>query len=439
MAVIHIIDTHFGDGGKGKIVDILAQNADAIVRYHGGNNAGHTVKNEFGTFPLHLVPCGIFNQNALACITDGVVIDLEVLGDEIDMLLRVLPDFTKRLLISPRAHIIMPYHKVLDRLYEEAKGDKKTGTTGRGIGPCHADKVSYNGIRLCDLEDVEMFENLLRTQLTLKNRIIVALGGAELDFMVVREEILRNYERIRAYVKEPFSRIHDLLMVPNKNILLEGAHGVFLDTDWGTYPYVTASSIVPGNINGGAGIPTRYLTDIVGVVKAYTTRVGAGPFPTELDDEIGDRLRKNGNEYGTTTGRPRRCGWLDLELLRFSVKLCGITELAVMKLDVLGGLDSIRVCVGYKLDGKSVCYEEITTSDLARVEPIYQEFPGWGFDSSTRGITNLCDLPHNAYDYLCFISNFVRVPIQFVSTGPARNETIILPSNSSLFKFRKKS
>ncbi|MBI5153486.1 MAG: adenylosuccinate synthase [Parcubacteria group bacterium] len=424
MSITHVFDTHFGDGGKGKIVDLLAQEAHAVVRYHGGNNAGHTVENELGKFPLHLVPCGIFNENALACITDGVVLDLEVLADEIDMLHKVLADFRGRLLVSPRAHVIMPYHKILDRLYEETKGDKKTGTTGRGIGPCYADKVSYNGIRLGDLEDIDRFEELLHVQLDIKNKIIVALGGVELDFRVVKDEILRHYERIRAYVKEPFSRIHDLLMLPNKNIVLEGAHGVFLDTDWGTYPYVTASSIVPGNVNAGAGIPAQYITNVLGVVKAYTTRVGAGPFPTELHDEVGDRLRKNGKEFGTTTGRPRRCGWLDLELLRFSIQLCGITELAIMKLDVLDGLDFVTVCTGYTLDGKQVRYEDILTSDLARVEPVYRQLPGWGFDSSTRGVTRFIDLPHNAKEYLSFIRDFAGVPVRFVSTGPARHETI---------------
>lgn len=431
MPITHVVDTHFGDSGKGKVVDILAQNADAVIRYHGGNNAGHKVKNELGEFPLHLVPCGIFNLNALVFITNGVVVDLGVLADEIDMLRGVLPDFSNRLFVSPRVHIIMPYHKVLDRLYEEAKGDRKTGTTGRGIGPCHADKVSYNGIRLCDLEDVDRFEELLSVQLSIKNKIIVSLGGVELDFRVVRDEILRQYERIRLYIKEPFSLIHRLLFKSStKDIIFEGAHGILLDTDWGTYPYVTASSIVSGGVNAGAGIPVQHITNVLGVVKAYTTRVGAGPFPTELDDEIGEFLRKSGNEYGTTTGRPRRCGWLDLEVLRFSVKLGGITELAVTKLDVLDGVDPIKVCTGYMLDGNNIRYEDVSASDLARVEPVYKVFPGW--KKSTKGVINLNDLPMEAHNYLAFIKYWAHAPLRFISTGPSRNETIVVPEGSFL-------
>ncbi|MDE1970886.1 MAG: adenylosuccinate synthase [Patescibacteria group bacterium] len=426
MQVKHVLDMAFGDSGKGKITDYLAAQPSTrgIVRYHGGNNAGHTVQNELGTFPLHLVPCGIFNIHADVFMTNGMVLNLEVLVNELDMLRRVLPDFTHRLYISPRAHVIMPYHTVLDGLYEAAKGKKKTGTTGRGIGPCHADKVSYHGIRVGDLENEEGFEELLSVQLEMKNKIIVALGGHALDFRVVRETILRYYAHLRPYVKEPFPRIQHLLRSSpfGGDLLLEGAHGLFLDTDWGTYPYVTASSIVPGYANAGAGIPVRHITNVLGVVKAYTTRVGSGPFPTELNDGVGAELRERGHEFGTTTGRSRRCGWLDLELLRFGSALCGVDELAITKLDVLDGFETLKICVGYARHGAQVMYEDAITEDLFEVEPIYIELPGWS--ASTRGVMRWKDLPPEAQRYLFFIHGFTRIPIHYVSTGPARHEII---------------
>lgn len=421
MAATIIIGSQWGDEGKGKIIDFLAESSDFVVRFHGGNNAGHTVINKFGKFPLHLMPSGIFAPKAKACISNGTVIDLEVLTGEIEMLLKAGFKLDNRFFISPRCHLIMPYHKMLDMLYEEAKGKDKTGTTGRGIGPVYADKVSYHGIRIIDLMDKEQFSKKLEVQLRIKNKIIKALGGTPLVQKDVEKVFFTLFKKIQPYIKEPFPLLHKALKT-NKSILLEGAQAVFLDNDWGTYPFATASTIVPGGANAGAGLPPVSIKQTIGVVKAYTTRVGAGPFPTELEDETGEELRKAGHEFGTTTGRPRRCGWFDAELIKFASMVSGFTGIAVTKLDVLDGFDELQICTGYTFKGKSVHYYDGDAEFLNKIKPVYKTMKGW--KSSTRGVTKFEKLPVRAQQYVKEIERLVGVPVLYISTGPERKEII---------------
>lgn len=423
--MVHIVvGAQWGDEGKGKIVDLLAQKSDAVVRFHGGNNAGHTVINSYGTYPLHLVPSGIFNTRAKAFISNGVVLDLGVLADEIDLISKALPDFSRRLSISPKCHVIMPYHKLLERFYEEAKGKGKTGTTGRGIGPVYADKVSYQGIRLGDFFRSAELKEKLGVILGIKNRIITAFGEKPLDPATVYEAEMVSFNRIKRFVRDTFMPIHRLLE-DKKNVLLEGAQGTFLDNDWGTYPFVTASNAVSGAVTAAAGIPPQSIKRVTGVAKSYTTRVGAGPFPTELLDATGERIRAAGHEFGTTTGRPRRCGWFDAELIRFAVAVNGITDLVITKLDVLDDFDSIRICTGYTIGGKRVSYAELDAYDLARVKPIWKEFRGW--KSPIGAIRRYRDLPASARHYIEALEREVGVPARLISVGPARHQTIRKP------------
>lgn len=421
MAVTAVIGSQWGDEGKGKIIDFLSESWDFVVRFHGGNNAGHTVINKYGTFALHLLPSGTFAPKAKVCITNGVVIDLEVLTGEIDMLLKAGFKLEKRLFISPRCHLILPYHKLLDKLYEEAKGDAKTGTTGRGIGPVYADKVSYHGLRIYDLQNKEQFSRKLEVQLRIKNKVIKALGGTPIDQKEVEKTLFALYKKIRPYVSEPYPLLQKAVKT-NKSILLEGAQAVFLDNDWGTYPFVTASTILPGGANAAAGFPPATIKQVIGVVKAYTTRVGSGPFPTELQDETGESLRKAGHEFGTTTGRPRRCGWFDAELIRFAAAISGFTGIAITKLDVLDGFDEIRICTGYELNGKKVFYYDGDAVFLDKVKPVYKTMKGW--KSSTRGVTKFEKLPARAQQYVRELEKLVGVPINYISTGPDRKEII---------------
>jgi len=419
MPVTAVIGTQWGDEGKGKVVDYLAEHADYVARFNGGNNAGHTVINEFGTFKIHLVPSGIFARNAVGLIGGGVVIDPAVLIDEIDLLNNAGVGVEGRLWISPRSHLIMPYHKILDGLYEEAKGAGATGTTRRGIGPVFADKVSYNGIRWSDFAS-QAFESRLKVQLELKNKIIVALGGKALKYEEVRDTYRGHYEKLKPYIRELFSIVQDGLKA-DKNFLLEQAMGTFLDTDWGTYPFVTASTTIPSAASAGLGIPPRYITDIVGVTKAYTTRVGAGPLPTEIHDVESEAYR-NFAETAATTGRTRRVGWLDLELVRTAVALSGVTELCLTKLDVLSGLDEIQVCVGYKLNGKDVTYADVDAYGLDEVETVYKTVKGWREDISKA--RSFEELPVNAQNYVMMIEDAAGVPVKCIGVGPEREATI---------------
>lgn len=419
MTVIAVIGSQWGDEGKGKVVDFLAERADYVARFNGGNNAGHTVINEFGTFKIHLVPSGIFAQNTTGLIGGGVVIDPSVLIEEIEMLNKAGVNVDGRLWVSPRSHIIMPYHKILDGLYEEAKGKGATGTTRRGIGPVFADKVSYNGIRWTDFAS-DMFEQRLEVQLTLKNKIIVALGGEALDFNKVRDEYRGYYEKVKPYLKELFSIVQDGLK-EDKTFLLEQAMGSFLDTDWGTYPFVTASTTIPSAATAGLGIPPRHIQNVIGVTKAYTTRVGAGPLPTEIHDYESDVYKKFG-EVAATTGRIRRVGWLDLEIVKTAAELSGMTEICLTKLDVLSGLKEIQVCTGYKMNGETVRYADVDAYDLDKVECVYETFPGWNEDISKA--RSFEDLPVNAQKYVKMIEEAAGVSVKWIGVGPARDETI---------------
>lgn len=421
MAATLIIGAQWGDEGKGKIIDYLSQTADYVVRFHGGNNAGHTVINDFGTFALHLVPSGIFNKKTIGCITNGTVLDLEVLLSEIESLKKAGIDVKDKLYISPRCHIIMPYHKILDKLYENAKGKQKTGTTGRGIGPVYADKVSYNGIRISDLLDIKTFSQKLETQLRVKNPIISALGERRLKQEDIEKVFAVFRRKLKPFIVEPYPYLQKALQ-DKKHVLLEGAQGVFLDTDWGTYPFATASTVLTGGANAGAGIAPKHITKIIGVVKAYTTRVGEGPFPTELVNTDGEKLRTVGGEFGTTTGRPRRCGWFDAELIRFAAQLNGFTDIAITKLDILDAFTEIKICTGYELNGKKVAYYDGDAQFLGKIKPVYKTMKGWS--KPTRGITKYADLPKEAKIYLKELEKQTGAPVSFISTGQKRKEII---------------
>ena len=419
MSVTAVIGSQWGDEGKGKAVDFLAESADYVARFNGGNNAGHTVINEFGAFKIHLVPSGIFAPNTTGLIGGGVVIDPAVLLDEIESLNQAGIGLDGRFWVSPRSHLIMPYHKILDGLYEEAKGAGATGTTRRGIGPVFADKVSYNGIRWTDFAS-DMFESRLKVQLELKNKIIIALGGEVLDFDEVRAAYRGYYGRMKPYLRELFPLVQDGLKA-DKHFLLEQAMGTFLDTDWGTYPFVTASTTIPSAASAGLGIPPRYLTRVVGVTKAYTTRVGGGPLPTEIHDTASQVYQKFG-ETAATTGRTRRVGWLDLEIVKTAVALSGVTELCLTKLDVLSGLEEIQVCTGYKLNGQPVSYAELDAYALDKVELQYQTVKGWNED--IRAARSFEDLPQRAREYVQRIESATGVPVKWIGVGPEREATI---------------
>jgi len=423
MALNVVIGAQWGDEGKGKIIDYLSERSDYVIRFHGGNNAGHTVINKFGKFALHLVPSGIFHPKTKVIIGNGVVIDLQILLEEIKMLEKCKISLKNKLFISPRCHLIMPYHKLLDSLHEKAKGKGKTGTTGRGIGPTYSDKVSYNGIRVADLMNSKSFSKKLKIQLSIKNKILKTLGAIQLNQKSIEKVFFDFREKIKLYVREPFSLIQNAIK-NKKNILLEGAQGTLLDNDWGTYPFVTGSTVLTGGINAGAGIPINKLDNIIGIAKAYLTRVGEGPFPTELAEDLGKKLRTVGGEFGATTGRPRRCGWLDIELLKFACYINGFTKLAITKLDVLDNFPEIKICTHYTLRGKKVNYADGDANFLAKVKPVYKTFKGWG--KPTKGITKYNNLPLEVKEYIKEIEKLTGVKIKYISTGAKRQEIIKL-------------
>ncbi|MFQ5809623.1 MAG: adenylosuccinate synthase [Armatimonadota bacterium] len=419
MPVTAVVGGQWGDEGKGRVVDLLGQESDFIIRFNGGANAGHTVVNDLGTFKMHLMPCGIFNPRATVVIANGVMLDLEVLQTELKDVTAAGVDVENRFLISPRCHVVMPYHKLLDGLFEEAKGPKSIGTTLRGIGPSFADKVSYNGIRLADMANETVFRDKLETQVLLKNKLIEALGGAALDVEEILATYRELYSTVEPFVCEPFDIIHGALAAGRK-ILLEGAQGAMLDTDWSAYPFCTAASPLAGAAAIGAGIPPNKIDHIICVVKAYSTRVGNGPMPTELHGEEGDALREAGQEYGATTGRPRRCGWFDAEVVRFTAALNGATELALTRLDVLDDLETIQVSPGYQLDGEAVRYVECDARLLERCEPVLEEHAGW--QSPTGDVRAFDDLPAAAQSYVERLEELVGVPFRVISVGPEREQ-----------------
>ena len=423
MACLIIVGTQWGDEGKGKVVDLLTERADAVVRYQGGNNAGHTVMFGNKTFILHMVPSGILRETT-SILGNGVVIDLSELVKEINDLEKMGIDVEKHLHISDRAQLVMPWHKIFDQLREQKKGESKIGTTGRGIGPTYEDKVGRTGIRVGDLLDQEKFRSRL-SELTKERNIFLEKNFDTDETFFYAEDIFSEYAD---YIKKLEPCIVDTpflinqLIQDGKNILFEGAQGTFLDVDHGTYPFVTSSNTLSGNACVGSGIGPTCITGVLGIVKAYTTRVGNGPFPTELLDNDGKILQSEGNEFGATTGRSRRCGWFDALLVRQAVRLNGITSIAVTKLDVLDNFDTLKIATGYRLPNGEECNN--FPRSLENVIPVYQEMPGW--KCRTAGLVKYDQLPTEMLAYLDKISELVGAKVSIISTGPKREETIVL-------------
>ena len=437
MANIVVVGTQWGDEGKGKIVDLLTESADVVARYQGGHNAGHTVIIKNDQFILHVIPSGILHRGKTCIIGNGVVIDPKALIEEMEGLKKRKIRISRNLFISGRAHVIMPYHNILDGKHEASKGSNRIGTTGRGIGPAYVDKMSRSGIRMADLLDRKAFKKKLKTNL------------ADINFLLAKKyniptlsanKIYTEYMKYAAYLA-PF--IADTVLMSNKlidqgkSVLFEGAQGTLLDIDHGTYPYVTSSSSSVGGVCTGLGVSPAKIDGIVGIMKAYTTRVGEGPFPTELKDRLGKDLRERGGEYGATTGRARRCGWLDMVALRHSIRVNGFTGIALTKLDVLDGLDTLKVCVAYKYKnptnscscsakGKACTLKEFPqqTSVLEKCVPVYKNLKGW--KKSTKGVKKLRDLPQQARDYIDYIEDSLNVKIDMISTGQKRDEVIMV-------------
>jgi adenylosuccinate synthase len=423
LANVIVIGAQWGDEGKGKITDLLSRSADVVVRPQGGVNAGHTIVVDGQTFKLHLIPSGILYPNTECIIGSGTVIDPKVLLQEIDQL-EAFQVSVSQLYISQTAHVTMPYHRLLDQASEERRGKHKIGTTGRGIGPTYADKSERTGIRVVDLMDPKTLRKKLIWTVNYKNVVLEKLYDLPpLDPEVVIQEYLHYAERLRPHVVDSSLKIYDSIQ-KRKNILFEGAQGTLLDLDHGTYPYVTSSSPVAGGACVGAGIGPTMIDRVIGVAKAYTTRVGEGPFPTELHGELNQHLCDRGAEFGTTTGRRRRCGWFDGVIGRYAVRINGLDCLAITKLDVLDELEEIQVCVAYELDGKTCDHFPGNASEFARCKPIYKTLPGW--QQSTENCRDLADLPQQALDYLKFLAELMAVPIAIISLGASRDQTIIV-------------
>jgi adenylosuccinate synthase len=423
LANVIVIGAQWGDEGKGKITDLLSRSADVVVRYQGGVNAGHTIVVKGQTFKLHLIPSGILYPNTDCIIGCGTVIDPQILIAEIDQL-KELNISTDHLLISETAHVTMPYHRLIDQASEERRGSYKIGTTGRGIGPTYADKSERTGIRVLDLMDPDGLREQLEWTINYKNVILEKLYNLPpLDPQEVIEQYLGYAERLRPHVVDTSLKISDAIQ-RRRNILFEGAQGTLLDLDHGTYPYVTSSNPVAGGACVGTGVGPTMIDRVIGVSKAYTTRVGEGPFPTELDGELGELLCDRGAEFGTTTGRKRRCGWFDAVIGRYAVRINGMDCMALTKLDVLDELEEIQVCVAYDIDGQRSEHFPTSSRQFARCRPIYKTLPGWKV--STTECRTLEDLPQQALDYLKFLAELMEVPIAIVSLGASRDQTIIV-------------
>ena len=428
LPTLAIIGTQWGDEGKGKITDYLAEGADMVVRFQGGANAGHTIKIGEEVIALHLLPSGMVRPDVISVIGNGVVIDCEEMGKEIEGLKRS-GRAVDGLRISDRANIVMPYHRLLDGAEERARGSKGVGTTGRGIGPCYSDKMARSGIRMGDLLDEEYLRERLLSILPLKERLTESLGQPlEIDQEELLEKLLDYGKIYKNHIVDTSPIIYDAIQ-KGKRVMFEGAQGTMLDIDYGTYPYVTSSNCTSAGICSGAGIPPSMIEEVVGVMKAYTTRVGAGPFVTELKDEVGERLLHQGMEFGTTTGRPRRCGWLDLVVVRHAVRLNGLTSLAVTKLDVLNDMDTIKVCVAYEIDGQRVENFPGSIAKLERARPIYEELKGW--KAWSEDTVALCRkgysaLPEEMRNFITYVEQRTGVKVGIVSVGKGRDETIDL-------------
>ncbi|CEJ42548.1 adenylosuccinate synthase [Umezakia ovalisporum] len=423
MANVIVIGAQWGDEGKGKITDLLSRSADVVVRYQGGVNAGHTIVVEDQTFKLHLIPSGILYPNTECIIGCGTVIDPQVVIAELDQLEK-LNISTGKLLISETAHVTMPYHRLIDQASEERRGSYKIGTTGRGIGPTYADKSERTGIRVLDLMDQEALREKLEWTINYKNAILEKLYNLPpLNAQQVIEQYLGYAERLRPYVVDTSLKIYDSIQL-RRNILFEGAQGTLLDLDHGTYPYVTSSNPVAGGACVGTGLGPTMIDRVIGVSKAYTTRVGEGPFPTELHGKVGQLLCDRGAEFGTTTGRKRRCGWFDAVIGRYAVRINGMDCMAITKLDVLDELEEIQVCVAYEINGERCEHFPNSSRHFAQCRPIYKTLPGW--QVSTKECRSLEDLPAQALDYLKFLAELMEVPIAIVSLGASRDQTIIV-------------
>ncbi|MEN3090413.1 MAG: adenylosuccinate synthase [Staphylococcus pseudoxylosus] len=425
MSSIVVVGTQWGDEGKGKITDFLAEQADVIARFSGGNNAGHTIKFGGETYKLHLVPSGIFYKEKLAVIGNGVVVDPVALLKELDAL-NERGISTDNLRISNRAQVILPYHIKQDEYEEERRGDNKIGTTKKGIGPAYVDKAQRIGIRVADLLDKETFERLLKDNIEYKGAYFEGMFGKPCPTF---DEIFEAYyaagQRLAPFVTDT-AKVLDDAFVADEKVLFEGAQGVMLDIDHGTYPFVTSSNPVAGNVTVGGGVGPTFVSKVIGVCKAYTSRVGDGPFPTELFDDDGHHIREVGREYGTTTGRPRRVGWFDSVVLRHSRRASGITDLSINSIDVLTGLKEVKICTAYELDGKEITEYPANLKDLQRCKPIFETLPGWTED--VTGCRSLDELPDNARRYLERISELSDVKISIFSVGPDRNQTNLLSS-----------
>jgi len=420
LTVRAVIGTQWGDEGKGKVVDFLCEDADYVVRFQGGSNAGHTIKVGDEKYKFHLLPSGVV-RGKTCVIGNGVVVDPEVFLEEIDSLRK--RGIEPRIMVSDRANVIMPYHKILDGAEEAYLGKKRIGTTKRGIGPCYSDKIARKGIRVADLLDENLLRDKLESILPIKEKL-AEIYGVRFDFDV--DELVEKYteygRKMEPYITDTIAELNRAIR-EGKNILLEGAQGVMLDVDFGTYPYTTSSNTISGGACTGSGIPPKCIDEVIGVVKAYTTRVGMGPLPTELKDEIGKHLQERGGEFGTTTGRARRCGWLDLVVLKHSITISGVDKIALTKLDVLDGLREIMVCVGYEYDGRIMDTVPSNIRILENVKPVYEKLDGW---KSVSGATTFENLPREAKNYIKFIEEFLDTEVFLVSTGAEREKTIIV-------------
>ncbi len=420
MPTVVVVGAHWGDEGKGKIVDYLAQSADMVVRYSGGDNAGHTVINPHGQFSLHLVPSGIFCPTAVCVIANGMAVNPEKLIHEIEHLTKHGVDLS-RLVVSDKAHLVMPYHPEMDALEERARGDDAIGTTKRGIGPAYADKAARIGIRAGDLLDHDDLESRLEQVVAAKNRVLEAYGGKPLSVKDLAARCRLYRERLAPRIRPTETLVNEAVDA-GKRVVFEGAQGALLDVEFGTYPFVTASSTVAGGVYMGAGLRPRALDTILGVFKAYTTRVGAGPMPTELHDQTGELLRTRAHEFGTTTGRPRRVGWFDAVAGRYSARINGMNSGTLTRLDVLDDFDRIKVCVAYELDGRRIDTLPPNPVLLRRCKPVYEELPGW--NQPTPHLRRFEDLPAQARAYVRRLEELVGCPMHMISVGPRRDETI---------------
>jgi adenylosuccinate synthase len=425
MPAFVVVGTQWGDEGKGKIVDVLTEKADQVVRFQGGDNAGHTVIVNDQKHVLHLLPSGVLHEDALCIIGPGVVCNPFVLLQEMEQLEKSGLS-TDHIIISDRAQMLMPYHRYQDELEENAASNK-IGTTKRGIGPCYQDKYARKGIRYHEFKDFEHFKTRLKENLDQKNLLFTKVyDGEPMDYNKMVEDFEKIYDKIVPMIQETTHLVNNALD-EGKNVLFEGAQAAMLDINYGTYPYVTSSSPTSAGVTVGAGVAVNRIDEVIGVVKAYSTRVGEGPFVTELFEEEGDWLREKGHEYGATTGRPRRCGWLDLNVVRHANMLNGLSSITLTKLDVLTGLDTIKVCTGYEIDGQVYDYVPSDQADVAKAKPVYVELPGWTEDISICKTWD--ELPENAKNYVRFIEDFVKVPVDLISVGPERTNNIIKGDN----------